>query len=139
MDKFKGNIFILFSVLLLLLFLLSFSANIRFVLKGRASQRQTDVSAENSYMFISPLQASADGQDRIRLTVFVLNDKGLGVPNRQVQLKKSPDIVVDQIQLSTDAYGRAIFDLLCNKQGEYLIEVLVDNISLSSPVTAIFN
>jgi hypothetical protein len=44
---------------------------------GRASLTSASFSVENSYIFLTPLRAKADTK-KIRLTVFVLNNQGLG-------------------------------------------------------------
>ena len=77
-------------------------------------------------MFISPLSAAANGEEKIRLTVFVLNDQGLGIGGKQVVLGEDERLTIDQIQPMTDEYGRAIFDISCGNTGDYYIEASVD-------------
>ncbi len=137
--KRSKNVFLLLIVLLLLLFLLSLSANIRFILSSRASGNVQDFSVDNSYMSISPIEARADGAERIRLTIFILNDEGLGVPAKDVNINKAPEVVVDQVQMRTDNYGRAIFDLMSAKVGEYIIEAMVENTKVGEPIRVKFN
>lgn len=125
-------------VLLVLLLLLSIFANVRLIVSGRASSSST-FSAENSYIFASPLIARANNTDKIRVTVFVLNHQGLGVANQQVLLNKSPELLIEQQNSLTDSYGRAIFDLSTTVGGEYVIEAVVDNTKLSESVKIKFN
>ena len=76
---------------------------------------------ENSYLFASPLQAKADNQEKIRVTVFILNGKGVGINNQTISLKASPYIKIESIQSSTDSYGKAVFDLSSATTGQFTI------------------
>lgn len=135
----KQGFFPLFVVLTLLLLLLSLFANVRFLLSGRASGRTTTFSSENSYLAISPLEARANAKERIRLTIFVINDLGVGVPGKEIVLSKSPTLLSEQVQKLTDSYGRAVFDLFTGLSGEYFIEATIDNVKVGSGVKVRFN
>jgi len=43
---------------------------------GRASVSKASFSIDNSYLFVSPLRARANDKEKIRVTVFVLNNQG---------------------------------------------------------------
>jgi len=120
----------LIFLILFLLILVSFSFffglyEVRFF-KSRASVSQASFSVDNSYLFVSPLRAKANGQEKIRITVFVLNNQGLGVLGKELFLSPNPDLSVDIIQGKTDNFGKAVFDVVSTKPGEYYIEVSVD-------------
>ena len=104
------------AVLLVMLLLMSVFANVRLIISSRATG-SGDYSAENSYLFASPIVARANSSDKIRITVFVLNSQGLGVANQPVMLNKSPDLIIQQHNSLTDSYGRAIFDLSTTVRG----------------------
>jgi len=125
-------------VLLVLLLSLSLFANIRLIFSSRATG-SSGFSAENSYIFASPLVARANTSDKIRVTVFLLNGQGQGVANQQVTLNKSPELVISQQNSLTDSYGRAIFDLSTSVVGEYVIEAVVDTTKLSESIKIKFN
>ncbi len=134
------NWFFLLATLLLLLLLLSISANVRFLLSSRASGASVkDFSTENSYLFISPVEAKADQVERIRLTVFILNDQGRGISGKKVSLNTAQELLVEPVQEQTDTYGRAIFDVLTNKAGIYSIEALVEEIKVGESISLSFN
>lgn len=139
MNYMNKNLFPLLTVLLILLLLLSLFANIRLILFSRASGGGADYSVENSYLFASPIEAQANNVDKIRITVFVLSSQGRGVANKQVLLNKAPELVIEQINSLTDNYGRAVFDLITNQAGEYMIEANVDNHKLGEGIKIIFN
>jgi hypothetical protein len=105
---------------------------------GRASIIQTSFSINNSYVFATPLQAEANGQERIRITVFVLNDQGLGVPGRNVVVKVPESVIATSIQPITDQYGKAVFDLASRNAGEYYLEVKVDTVFLPQKIRITF-
>jgi hypothetical protein len=123
---FKKLLIILFIILLILLiFLLVYFINQKLTITGRASA-PGNPSLENSYLFASPLIAEANGMEKIRVTVFVLDNQGLGVPGKTVALGQSLDLNVDAIQSLTDTLGKAVFDLSSNKSLVYELEVQVD-------------
>lgn len=93
---------------------------------GRASVSQQSFSLDNSYLFITPLRAKANNQEKIRVTVFVLNNQGLGVMGKEVFLGIQPDLFIEAIQGTTDNYGKAVFDVVAKKPGEYYLEVKID-------------
>jgi len=125
-------------VLLILLLLLSMFANIRLIFSSQATGSRA-FSVENSYVFASPLEAKANSTDKIRITVFLLDSQGRGVPNKQVILIKPADLVLSQQNSLTDAYGRAIFDLTTAVAGEYIIGASIDNTRLSESLKIKFN
>ncbi len=80
-------------------------------------------SAENSYVFVSPIKAKANGNEQIRITIFLLNGQGLGVKNSKVELNYPPELVVTETQNTTDPYGKAVFDVSTTTPGKYEIEI----------------
>ena len=101
---------------------------------GRASTVQQDFSPDNSYVFITPLRATANGQEQIRATVFILNSQGLGVPGRIIGLSNAPNLTIQTIQGTTDNYGKAVFDISSKQRGEYYLEVTVGDKKLPQQV-----
>jgi len=96
------------------------------------------VALENSYLFASPLQAKADGLEKIRITVFILDGKGLGVNNQTISLTNSGYINVDNIQSITDSYGKAIFDITSTNKRQINIQAKTEKASIPQPVTVTF-
>lgn len=112
--------------LVLLLFAAFFAFYEARFLVGRASVTVQSFSVENSYMFVTPLQAKADGQEKIRVTVFVLSDQGLGVAGRKVVLDLDTSLKAELEQGLTDSLGKATFDIVSDAPGEYYVQVEVD-------------
>lgn len=97
---------------------------------SRASMTIVDISAENSYVFTNPLRAQSNGKDKIRVTIFVLNGQGLGVPSKKVIVGADPRLVVSNVQDTTDTTGKAIFEYSTTVPGEYYLDVGIDEIKL---------
>lgn len=106
----------------------------------RARRAESVFSVDNSYVFVTPLRAKATGDERIRVTVFVLNSQGLGVLGRQIEPARKPNIPlnIEMIQGRTDTLGKAVFDVTSNKAGEYYLEVKVDSVILPQRIRLSF-
>jgi len=104
---------------------------------NRASTSTTPIT-QNSYLFASPVTAKADGQQSIRVTVFILDGQGLGVANQTVTLSLPAPISQKPIQPQTDQYGKAIFDLSSSSIGKFQISASVNNDTLPQSLTIVF-
>jgi len=120
---------ILFFLILIAFALFFFFYETRYF-SSRASMTIVDVSAENSYVFMNPWKAQANGKDKIRVTVFVLNGQGLGVPTKRVLLGIDPRVAVTNVQDTTDTVGKAIFEFSTTVPGDYYLDVKIDAITL---------
>jgi hypothetical protein len=134
-EKKKSKWGIVFLVLLLLLLLFSLFWGVSFIGRrtafwGRAFSPGLgvgEVALENSYLFASPLSALSGGQEKIRVTIFLLDSQGRGVPGKTVFLGQNENLEVKSIQGITDNLGRAFFDVGALVPADYLIEAAVDN------------
>lgn len=93
---------------------------------GRASVTQRDFSVENSYLFVTPIRSKANNQEKIRITVFILNNQGLGVLGKKVVLGQDSRLQQDIIQATSDELGKAVFDISTAQAGEYYLDVAVE-------------
>ena len=128
----KRGIFLAIIILLILLFSLGVTIILvrqRTTFLGRAFNPSTssEVALENSYLFASPLTAQVVAKEKIRVTIFLLDSQGRGVYGKPVFLGQDERLQQTAIQAVTDELGRAIFDIVANVPGEYLIEARVDN------------
>lgn len=96
------------------------------------------VVIENSYIFASPLTATADGVNRIRITVFILDGTGSGIPNKTVSLTGAENLVVYSVQAVTDTIGRALFDVAAGTAGAYEIGAVIDGAVIPQKITITF-
>ena len=139
-----GNqkVFILSGIILSIIIILSAAslAINRFSYSGRAQDTasQSDFSRENSYLFASPISAPSDSKSIIRITVFILNSRGLGANGLRIKLKVPPEVEVNEIQPITDSFGRATFDLTCQTSGNYTIAADIQEVALPQTVSISF-
>ncbi len=127
----KTLLFLSFLLVILLIFSSFFWLYEAKYLVGRASTIQSSFSLDNSYVFISPLRAKADGQEKIRLTVFVLNSQGLGVQGKKVVPSTVSSLSIETVQGLTDEYGKAVFDITSTSPGEYYLDILIEGKKLA--------
>ncbi len=129
----------LFFFLLIILFILvGFSLffwlyEVKFFV-GRAAVTAQSFSIDNSYLFTTPLRAMANGQEKIRVTVFILNNQGLGVMGKTVQMGPDKNLVIETIQGLTDGYGKAYFDVSSTHAGDYFLQITADGKALKQQV-----
>ena len=106
---------------------------------SRADISQANFSIDNSYIFSTPSQARANGQEKIRLTVFILNNQGLGVLGKKIFIGTNPSLNIETIQGLTDNYGKAYFDISAVRAGEYFLEIKADDTALKTRAHLVFN
>ena len=108
----------------------------RAIYMGRASG--STYSLSNSYVFASPLSAKSP-TERIRVTVFLLDEKGRGVAGKEIYLKTNPaGVNFSAVQSITDKMGQAVYDLATATPGKYVVEAQTDGNSLPQTVTVKF-
>lgn len=103
-----------------------------------ATSKSSSVVLENSYLFASPLQAKADGLEQIRLTVFLLDGRGLGVPNQIVSLNLPNNTTITNQQEISDQSGKAVFDIVSSIPQTINVTAKVGNSSLPQKVRVVF-
>lgn len=128
-------------VILLALILLLYVVRTRTNIFGRAysSSQTNSVELANSYIFASPLKAKADGREKVRITVFVLDSKGAGVLGKKVALSTTIGMDVNTIQSITDDLGKAIFDISSVRPGLFIIEAQVEDRAIPQKVNVNFD
>lgn len=140
--------FYLVGILLTALFLIFVAFTViknRVSTSGRASSGAAGnpigiLSRENSYTFVSPVSAKSDGKSLIRVTVFILNNQGLGLAGQKVSLRiKGGDSDITPVQPETDAFGRAIFDVSSQNPGDYTITAETGGAELPQAVKVSFH
>lgn len=97
------------------------------------------LSLDNSYVFASPIRAKANGE-QIRITVYILNDRGLGIPGKTVSIGGGSILQVNPVQPVTDNQGRATFDISSSvSPGVYIIQAMTDGVTLVQKATVYFD
>ena len=108
---------------------------------GKASSGGTDsfdLSLDNSYLFVSPLTADADGVSSIQVSSFILNQKGLGVSGVEVKLNSDKPLSISEVQPVTDSLGRAIIEVRSQNSGVYTLTASVKEKTLPQTVSVQF-
>ncbi|MDP1760524.1 MAG: hypothetical protein Q8L01_03740 [Candidatus Woesebacteria bacterium] len=137
-------IVIIILIIILGVLLLFIKNRISLLPKAENYNNSASVSFSNSYIFASPVRAKAGHQtipgENIRITVFLLDDKGLGIFDKKVTLGNldGPINIVD-VQSLTDETGKAIFDINSNSKGAFFIEAAVGGSRLPQRVKVVFD
>lgn len=135
----KTIIFIIVLLLIIVGFISAFGLYEVKFFSSRAGVSQASFSVDNSYVFSTPLQARANGQEKIRLTVFILNNQGLGVLGKKIFISPDPSLNIETIQGLTDNYGKAYFDISSSKPAIYFLEIKADDVALNQKARLVFN
>lgn len=133
------------TLILIVFLILSLIASIFLIFRtaifmGKATSTNSSlVSIENSYLFASPLQAKADDQESIRVTIFLLDGRGLGVSNQLIDLIVPKNLTIQNQQPITDSAGKSTFDLSSSLPGKFEISAKTNNQTIPQKVTIVFN
>ena len=129
----RGPLPFILGFLILILLLIGLVASVYLVRvrtqvssKAYGSSSLSEVQLANSYIFASPLKAVANGTDKIRVTVFVLDSQGKGVFGKSVVLSQEKPLKISPVQPATDELGRAIFDVASSSTGIFFLEAKID-------------
>lgn len=120
---------VLLSAILFFLVLISFALFFFFYetnyFQSRASVK--DISVANSYVFMNPMKAQADGKDKITVTVMILNQNGLGVLGKKPVIGVDPRVTINKVQDTTNSLGEAVFEFSSTTPGDYSCQITVDD------------
>jgi hypothetical protein len=125
-------------VIILIIILLFINQRTSVAPKAREVNVSSSISITNSYVFSSPVRAKANG-DLIRVTVFVLDEKGRGIFDKKVAIREGGGLTVREIQALTDEVGKAIFDISSTKTGVFYLEVEAAGIILPQRTKVVFD
>ena len=136
---------IILGIAIVIFLLLALGATVIFIRQrtaffGRATSPTTggEIAPDNCYLFASPLQAQANGSEKIRVTAFILDSQGKGVTGEAVFLGQNERLEITPVQTITDNLGRAIFDISSKTPAEYLVEARVGSQVLPQRVKVSF-
>jgi len=134
----KKYLFIIAFLSLALIASLYLVARTTIFVKKAAVGNQSTVVLENSYIFTSPLQAKADGKEKMRLTIFILDGRGIGVANQEITIQTSSKITILEIQSLTDETGKAVFDLTSETSGQFNVSAVTPSGTVPQQVKVLF-
>jgi len=137
------TIFLLVLFLIIVIYLVANLSAGRTTFFGKAVNSGV-FNATNSYVFASPLTAGIGGEN-LRVTVFVLDDRGRGIAGKNVLIscKQPPDcqnlgVSFKEVQPQTDTLGRALYDITSSAAGKYEIQASIEGVALPQSVTVVF-
>ena len=141
----KSKIIIISTIIgaLFLIILANYLLPRFFILLTRAS-RIPHYSLSNSYVFAAPILAQADGQQKIQVTVFLLDEKGIGIKDQPVNLLLRPlestaaSPQIKAVRPTTDSLGQAIFEITCRQPGKFQVVATVNGRQLIRTTRIIF-
>ena len=91
--------------------------------------------AATSFLFASPLEAAANGREKVRVTVILLSSDALPVSGQVVSLASVPfGLIVAPTEQTTDHEGKAYFDALSQTPGSYTLSAMSGTLQLNQRV-----
>ena len=131
---------LLIIIILVIALLVSLTLAFRTTIFTNRAANYTDNSPVliNSYLFASPLQANTKNNEKIRITVFILDNQGLGVADQSVTLTSQKNLTVENVQASTTDTGQASFDISSTTPGKYPISAKVGTNQIPQSISITF-
>lgn len=106
---------------------------------SKATFTNQNVSAENSYIFASPVTAKADGVESIRVTIFILNQQGLGAAGLGVNLTSNKaNLKITPVSPITDETGKSYFEISSVEPVAGILVATVESQELNQKLTVSF-
>jgi len=146
--KYAAYTLIVIVILLLILILFLYLIRSPLIFRSGAASFTTSsltpvvssgLSLDNSYIFASPLRAKT-GSEKIRVTVFILDEHGLGISGKNVSITGGDLLQVTPIQPTTDSQGRATFDIAsATSPGTFVIQASTGGVTLTQKATISFD
>ena len=141
--KIRNRVVLVLFLLAALFLLAKFVIPQALVYLTRAA-KPTKYSLSNSYVFGAPLVGIADGETKCMVNIFLLNDQGLGVPDKQISLSSRPkagtvgNTLINNIQELTDNFGKSVFEITSNNPGQFEFTAEVEGFEIPQKVTLTF-
>lgn len=112
-------------------------------LSGRAagsnSTNSGKVDVKTSFVFAAPVEATANGREKIRVTVIALSADAVPLGNIPIVLQIDPTSAsVSPSSQQTDSEGKANFDMVSVTPGQITIEAIAASNKLKQSVRVEF-
>ena len=110
----------------------------------KAVNQSGQFSLVNSYIFGSPLVAESNGEEKIRVSAFLLDTKGRGVADEQISLNVVPKSgsagqpQINEVQSVTDKFGKVVFEVTSTFAGQFIVSASVGGLEFPQTVTLTF-
>ena len=96
----------------------------------------TRVSFADSYVIGERLLARADGEDKCKVNVFLMDEQGRSVPGRRVMLAGMGGIV--EPQGMSNKNGQVVYEMVSDKEGQFGLKATVEGVEIPQTVTVTF-
>jgi len=136
-EKKKKNIILSVIFALIVVGLVLAVSQTRIFYRGRAEEKK-DPYLQSSYLLASPLAVQANGEEKIKISAFVLNEEGRGVVGKEMIIVADPVLEIKPIQTQTDKFGQAIFEVSSFNPGRHTLSASVDGQPFPQTVTITF-
>ena len=96
----------------------------------------TRVSFADSYVIGERLLAKADGEDKCKVNVFLMDEHGRSVPGRSVVLTGMSGII--ETQGMSNKNGQVAYEMVSDKEGQFGLKATVEGVEIPQTVTVTF-
>ena len=96
----------------------------------------TRVSLADSYVIGERLLARADGEDKCRVNVFLMDEQGRSVPGKKVVLTGMIGILEDEG--ISDKNGKVSYEMVSEKEGQFELRAVIEGVEIPQRVTVTF-
>jgi len=96
----------------------------------------TKVSINDSYVIGGKILAKADGVDKCRVDVFVVDSTGKGITGKRVSLE-GLESIVESVKMSGDN-GLASFEITSLKEGQFELNAGIEGVPMPRTVKVTF-
>jgi hypothetical protein len=96
----------------------------------------TKVSIKDSQILGARILCKADGKDKCKINVFVLDEAGKGVQGKKVELEGMETIVA--VNKVSDTEGKVAFEMVSEKPGQYEINGSIEGVPMTRGVKVTF-
>ena len=119
-----------------LIYYLSSSVIPRILVTFSKAAPATKISIDDSYVLGSKILARADGEDKCKINVFLMDEKRKGVAGKKVELVGAKNIAV--VNDLTDNNGMASFEIDSDEAGQFELVAVAEGVPLNKGVTVTF-
>ena len=137
--KLKKNQVVMLVALLvsvIVLFLVAYSLVPRIFVTLTKAAPATTVSLTDSYVIGEKILCRADGEDKCKVNVFLLDKNGKPVVGKSASM--TGDATVDTLNQLSDKDGKVSFEISSKIEGQVDLQVEHQNVPLGSSVTVTF-
>ena len=135
----KKTILLLLGGLFALVLIYYLSTNVipKMLVTASKAAPATKVSISDSYVLASKILARADGIDKCKVNVFLMDEKRKGVAGKRIELEGGG--VIEAVDgFVSNKNGMVAFEISSNEAGQFELTAKVEGVPLSNGVKVTF-